>query len=198
MIFGTKLSVHILLPDAINKKFERWADKTPGASWPAWGGHVTLVPNFVTDLNIMSVKALIGGACVNFTPFEIALSYPVATQDRTRPHYQAVFLAFADEENLGRKKLIQLQREIDRLLGPVRRDVKPELNQQTYVPHITLALGLAEAEATRMVNDIRNDNLVAEFVVDEISLLALLDGAGDEAQMQRHAIKLGIPVPAER
>ena len=40
------LSVQILLPERMDNRLEQRTEAMPGASWPTWGGHVTLVPPF--------------------------------------------------------------------------------------------------------------------------------------------------------
>ena len=57
------LSVHILLPEAVDRRLERWTKNMPGTSWPAWGGHITLVPNFTTRAAVDEVRAVLQSVC---------------------------------------------------------------------------------------------------------------------------------------
>ncbi len=185
-----RLSVHILLPETIDRRLERWTKRMPGTSWPAWGGHVTLVPNFVPRGSVEDVIATIQSICANEMPFIVRFAAPIAIQDMTRPGYFAVFLAV--EEKQVDEKVLQLQNlrsELLSTLEPFREDISPQLLEQSFLPHVTLALGLAESEARELVQQMRADPLNAEFEVEVIWLMTQSFGEG--ARIDRLPIPLG-------
>jgi 2'-5' RNA ligase len=197
MIDSEQTTIQILLPEAVEKRFQKWANRTPGASWPQWGGHITLLSPFTATVERAKIEQRIVQVCANYQPFPIHLSQIVAMQDWTRPHYRAVFLAFGNEADNGQSTLLSLQRDLDAALRPLRNDLQPEVSLKPYWPHITLALGLAEAEANLMISGMRADGLSAQFEVDTIWLVTLRQLEDEEPQTQRVRIPLGAPVPAQ-
>ncbi|HXF62172.1 MAG TPA: 2'-5' RNA ligase family protein [Caldilineaceae bacterium] len=190
------MSIHILLPEVIDRRFERWAKKMPGASWPAWGGHITLVPSFVPVCPQAEVQERVARAVSAFAPFRVSLSEPEAVQDWTRPQYKAVMLKVDDLDSEDHQELVRLQAAIAQALAPVRTQVRPELADQPFVPHLTLALGLSENEAAKLVNAIRADPVEAEFVVDGVWLVVMTPSDGSEPKVRRIPIQLGkAPLP---
>jgi 2'-5' RNA ligase len=189
-----RLSVQILLPEALDRRFARWAKQMPGASWPAWGGHITLVPYFTPACPETMVFDRVVAAVRGFHPFRVRLTEPVAVQDWTRPQYQAVFLAAHEAERDDHQTLAELQQAIAAALAPVRHDVKPALDGQPFVPHLTLALGLGSSEAEKLVRAIRADPLEADFVVDAVWLMVMWQSDGPEPRVDRVAIPLETPV----
>jgi 2'-5' RNA ligase len=191
---STLASVHILLPEAIDRRFERWTEKMPGTSWPAWGGHVTLIPNFVPRVSVEEVRAAIRAVCAHEEPFMLRLAEPVAIQDMTRPDYHAVFL-LVEEDGGDTQRLHQLRMALLADLAPLREDLRPELLEQRFLPHVTLALGLGEAEAAKLVKAMHADPLVAEFTVEVIWLVVQTPSEGK--RVERIPIALGRVAPVE-
>jgi 2'-5' RNA ligase len=190
----TLASVHIMLPEAIDRRFERWTKKMPGTSWPAWGGHVTLIPNFALRGSVEEVRAAITAVCVHEEPFLVRLAEPVAIQDMTRPDYHAVFL-LVDEDDGETERLRQLRMALLADLAPLREDLRPELLEQRFMPHVTLALGLGESEAARLVKAIRADPLIAEFMVEVVWLVVRTPNEG--GRVERIPVPLGRVSPVE-
>jgi 2'-5' RNA ligase len=157
-----------MLPAPVERRFEKWAEKMPGASWPTWGGHVTLVPSFVAECSLEEVLARVRYAVRDCEPFRVRFAGPVAEQDWTRPRYHAVLLKLDDDNPGEHETLAQLRRKLLDALAPVRTPLRPELEEQEFVPHVTLALGVGEREANRLVNAIRADPLEAEFDVGSV------------------------------
>jgi 2'-5' RNA ligase len=191
-----RFSIQILLPEAVERRFQRWATRTPGASWPQWGGHITLLPPFTATADRAAIEQRMTQICANYQPFTVNLSQLVAMQDWTRPHYQAVFLTFDSEPENGQARLLCLQRDLDAALRPLRNDLLPEVSQKLYWPHITLALGLADTEASLLVNSMRADGLSAQFEVDGVWLVTFRQPEGAEQQVERMRVPLGAPIPA--
>ena len=192
------LSVHLLLPESLERRLERWTKKMPGTSWPAWGGHITLVPNFAPRGTMAEVRAIVEATCADRKPFPVRLAEPLSVRDTTRPDYCAVFLAVADqveyqgvedEDDRPHQQLHELRETLLAALEPLREDIRPELLEQPFLPHVTLALGLGETEATHLVRAIREDPLIAEFVVETVWLVR--QRSGEEKRYDRYPIPLG-------
>lgn len=184
----TLFSVHIMLPEPIDRRLQRWTHKMPGASWPAWGGHVTLVPNFMTPLTVEAMRVLLQSVCAEQTPFGVRFGAPLAVQDITRPDYFAVFLTVEDDQGAGEGgPLHQLRALLLAVLEPVREDARPVLLEQSFLPHVTLALGLGEVEANRVVKSLRAEAIMAEFTVATLWLVTQSPGA----RFERYPVALG-------
>ncbi len=143
-------SVQILLPAALQRQFERWTDETEGASWPAHGGHVTLLPLFHTALTREDVLGHVAAVCRRTKTFTLCLDVPKAVPDITRPDYFAVFLAAAEEWETGFAEAVTLRAALAHTLAAQRNDLLPEVSARPFLPHITLALGVSEREARRI------------------------------------------------
>jgi hypothetical protein len=133
--------------------------------------------------------------CTQEEPFRVRLAAPIAIQDTTRPDYYAVFLAVEEQADDRHQRLHALRATLLATLEPMREDLRPELLEQPFLPHVTLALGLGEIEANRLVRAMRDDPLEAEFSVGVIWLVALL--RGDGARYDRYPILLGRVDPLE-
>jgi 2'-5' RNA ligase len=166
----------------------------PGASWPAWGGHITLVPNFVPKGTVEEVRSILWSVCVEEEPFLVRLHDPVALQDMTRPDYFAVFLR-ADDREGDEQRLHALREALLGALEAMREDVRPDLIEQPFLPHVTLALGVGESEAERLVRSMRAEPLAAEFMVEVVWLVT--QSVGEETHFDRYPIQLGRVAPVE-
>lgn len=164
-------SVHILLPESLERRLAEWTEKTPGASWPVWGGHISLLTRFTTPLTLEELEARVDWVCRKFAPLALEFGDATSVRDVTRPGYHAVFLVLSDPDANASAALFRLRAEIDAQLAEVRAPVREELDGQAFLPHITLALGLSEAEAQTMVNTLRSDGLRAAFSVDAVWLI---------------------------
>lgn len=189
-----RVSVQILLPESTDRRFERWADKVPGASWPGWGGHITLVPPFVPAVSQDEVYERLQGVCQRLSPFRVRLAEPIAVQDATRPDYQAVFLTVVQDRDLDHNRLIAAYTAVNAAVADMTLNTHSELAEQPFLPHITLALGIGETEAARMVQNMKADPIKAKFRVDELSLVLMIT-EGAERRVEKRALPLGPPTP---
>jgi 2'-5' RNA ligase len=170
-------SLQVLLPDALNRSISTWAAKMPGASWPEAGGHVTLAPRFYASCTTAELEARLAAVCAKVAPFDLRLGSPAVVPDLTRPAYHAVFLTPGADTDVGIAEILSLRSAIDRALEPVRTWLHPELDRQPFLPHLTLALGVAQSEAHKLFQSLRVEPLVAEWSVDAIWLQIYRDDA---------------------
>jgi 2'-5' RNA ligase len=192
----TRYGLHVLLPEALDRRFAKWAKATPGASWPDWGGHITLLAAFTSLVPEVELMATIGAVTAQVHAIDVHLTHLAVAQDLTREGYKAVFLTPPAETRSGLVRLTTLQAKLERALRPLRIDQFPDLARRDFLPHITLALGLSEHEAHQLVSTARAVGLVAEFDVEQIWLICI-DNAGGAPAASRHIpIKLNSPPPS--
>lgn len=190
-----RFSIQILLPDDVDRSLRRWTEETPGASWPSWGGHVTLLPRFRALISAEELGERVVAACARFSPMDLRLTEIVEMKDWTRSGYSGVFLVPSAEPGSGMKRLKALQAELDGALAPVREDLAPEVTRHDFLPHVTLALAVSEAEATKMVSRARAQSLSAEFTLDRVWLLQFIAAADGETSIEQTVFLLSSPVP---
>lgn len=188
-----RISVHIMLPEAVDRRFRRKVENLPGASWPTWGGHVTLVPPFVPSCPPEEVFDRVAAAVQSFTAFRLRLGAAVVEDDVTRPQFHAVFIQVDEVVGEDPPVLSRLQQAVASALAPVRQEANPKLEAIPFTPHLTLALGVGDSEARRLVNAWRNDPLEAEFGVDAVWLVLMWPDAAREQRIDRIPIALAKP-----
>lgn len=167
-------SLMVMLPAALDRRLAKWSSAMPGTSWPAWGGHITLLHPFTVPAAAEAVDRLtdcITTVCRRHSAFQLRLDNPVAEQDYTRAGYFAVMLTARDREETGLDALGLLRRDLLAATDDLRTDKRPPAADDEYMPHVTLALGLGQPEAERMVNHIRTDGLTVRFFVEKIALV---------------------------
>jgi 2'-5' RNA ligase len=187
------MSIQILLPEAIDRRFRRRVQTLPGASWPAWGGHITLVPSFVPICPPPEVFERVAQAVGEFIAFRVRLAEAVADEDVTRPDFHAVFIQVDDPDSEDHQTLVRLQGAIDAALAPVRDATHPELDAVPFTPHLTLALGVGDREAAALVRALRREPLAAEFMVDAVWLVMMWPEENREPHVDRVSIALAKP-----
>lgn len=183
-------SVSILLPDGVNREFRRWTKNAPGASWPSWGGHITLLPPFRTELPAEKVYQRVSTICATHSPINLCLDRIVHEQDWTRPSFRGVFIKMDREviNHSGARRLGKLRTDLKLALMSQAED--PALEQRAFDPHITLALGLSEREAQDIVEAARADKLSIRFVVRQIWLLGFNGSRAGSDNITRNAFAL--------
>lgn len=170
--------VEILLPDAIEARMSRWSQVTPGATWPAWGGHVTLLSRFVPLAGIEAIRGQMQAVCAGFGPFPLALDRVITEKHWRRPE-QAVLLV-GDEKALVTDPIVRLQSALSEALAPWKRDLRPEVSRQHFVPHLSLTIGLPKPDAEQLALAAVQQRLTVEFLVDVVWLLKLDVSAGED------------------
>ncbi|MCC6168902.1 MAG: 2'-5' RNA ligase family protein [Caldilineaceae bacterium] len=188
-----RMSIQILLPDAVDRRFRRRVKTLPGASWPAWGGHVTLVPAFVPTCPPREVFDRVAQATGQFVAFRIRLAEAVAEGDITRPHFHTVFIQLDDPDSEDHQTLARLQKVIFAALAPVRDAAKPQLDAVPFKPHLTLALGVGDSEAAALVNALRSEPMQAEFLVDAVWLVLTWPAETHDSRVDRVPVPLAKP-----
>jgi len=190
MTESSQYSIQIMLPSLLDRRFRKWAEQTPGASWPAWGGHITLMPRFQPQIPPAALHETIAAICARYRSMDVHLTSLVAMQDWTREAYFGVFLVPPAEPGSGIRRLSALQRDFATALGDKSIDLASDVTQRDFAPHITLALGVSESEAEKMVSQVRAQNLTAEFRVRRVWLMQFSATADGETTVERKAFRL--------
>ncbi len=194
-IASFQYSVQVMLPAEIEETLRQWAERTPGATWPEWGGHISLVNLFVPIRGIQVIKGEIADICQAFSPFQLCLDQVAVEIHWRRPHLQTVLLKACDKTTPGYRTLVRLRDSLVAALGPLKRDVAPEVSQRPFDPHLSLTWGLEDTEAERLASAARQAGLRAEFIVEKIWLIAFLSlEPGVHSKLyERHPFRLGAP-----
>lgn len=190
---NTQVSVQILLPKLLNQRLARWAKDAPGASWPTWGGHITLIPPFHPLVSYETLEQAVASVCVRYQPIDLRMTDVVSVPDWTREGYRAVLLRPPDPESDDSvQRLAALRTEMVQALSDMGVSVKPGLLGRPFAPHITLALSVSEMEADHMVSQIRAKGLAVEFTVDRVWLLQFDGSHNGGTLVERRDIPLGM------
>jgi hypothetical protein len=173
--------VEILLPDDLEARMSRWSQVTPGATWPAWGGHITLLSRFSLLAGIEAIRGQMRAACSEFAPFALKLDRVITEKHWRRPE-QAVLLV-GDETALVTDPIMRLRSALSEALAPWKRDLRPEISQQPFAPHLSLTIGLPQPEAEQLALAAAQQHLAIEFIVDVVWLLKLDTSAGEDKEV---------------
>jgi hypothetical protein len=131
----------IALPPQANRELRRWAAATPGASWDASGGHVTLA-RLTGDVLPRSLVPRFVEACGGYQAFEVKLCVPVREPYWDKPGLEIVMLAGSGHDDVS--GLFDLRR---RLVASMPGRVHLLEGGASYLPHITLTTGLSPRKA---------------------------------------------------
>jgi hypothetical protein len=95
------------------------------------------------------------------------------------------------EDENQHDRLHALRNKLLAALQPLREDLRPQLVEQPFLPHVTLALGLSESEAQALVRTVRAEPVAGEFKVDAVWLVTQTSDNGP--RFDRQPIPLGRP-----
>ena len=178
-------SLEIPLPPDVDEKLHTWAKRTPGATWPKWGGHITILNRFAVEGELEQVLRKIELVSSSFNPFVIRFDRVVCDRHWLDPDLTAVFLTSSPNDDQGHRVLLDFRDAVCAALAPLKRDIHPETSEEAYVPHLSLTSGLPEPDAARLADAARASGLKVEFTAENISLLEFITGLGGKEQMRR-------------
>lgn len=187
----TSYSVQLVLPEAVTEPLDEWATEADGASIPAAGWHITLLPSFVSRASEETLTALLAEVAARHMPFAVHLSRIELVADRTRNGYAALFLA--EREDGQNRRLHTLQADLAESLAPLRTVTQPGLDGAHYTPHVSLALAVSEKEGERLASSARRAGLILEFEADAFWLFRRVELTTGEVDLSRRRFGLGGP-----
>jgi len=177
--------LEIPLPADVDERLRHWTERTPGATWPSWGGHITLLDSFAPRGDMEPVVSRIETVCTTHVPFEICFDSVVCDAYWVEPDLRTVLLVSSSRYQEGYRALVRLHRSLRGELADVTRDVRPEVSDRPYVPHLSLTAGLPAPEAVKVMEAAQAAQLKVEFVVRSISLLEFVEGTEGEKDAQQ-------------
>ena len=181
---SSSYTLEIPLPPAVDEQLHGWAKSVPGATWPRWGGHITILNRFAVDGELEPVIYEIERVAGSFDPFVIRFDRVFCDQHWIDPELTAVFLTGASNNENGYLTLVELHDTVSRALAPLKSDIYPETTEEAYVPHLSLTSGLSEPEAAVLAEAARLSGLKLEFTADNISLLEFIAGTSGKEKMR--------------
>jgi hypothetical protein len=131
----------IALPPAVDLILRRWTATTPGATWDASGGHVT-VARFTGDLSPADLVPALQAACEGLASFPIAFCAPAREAYWDKPGLEIVMLVGGNAQDVA--GVFNLREHLLASLSPVDVEL---LESGAFLPHITLTTGLPHEEA---------------------------------------------------
>jgi 2'-5' RNA ligase len=174
----------ILLPASVEHALRDWTRRTPGATLPAWGAHVTLLNDFVAVHGLESIEDRIAAVCARFGPFTVRLDRVVSRTHWQRPHLKTVLLT-SDPHSKDHRTLLRLRRELAQVVEPAARTAKPAVSRRRFRPHLTLTWGLAGGQAAFLAQAARRTQLKVEFRVEKIWLLQFTPSSSGAPKVKR-------------
>lgn len=180
----TDFSLQILLPQAVEARLRQWVDEAPGATWPAWGGHITLINRFAPLCAIKVIRREISDVVKAFSPFTLRLAKVVRSDHWQRPDLQTVLLTSESTSDAGFRTLLRLHGALRAALDPLKTDLAPAVSQRPFAPHISLTWGISTAAAIHLAELAMQAGLVAEFRVQRLHLLEFIDPPDPKSSLQ--------------
>ncbi len=172
-----RLSLVLALPDDENARIERWTRNSPPATWPGWGGHVTIWPALEPSSGLDALVSMLQTVVARFEAFELSMSQPALKPFWGSPRLYTAQLVAGDDD-LGGAELAALRAGLYQSLSDVAVDLHPETRSNWFEPHISLTVGLDHDGAAAVVEAARRDALSIRFVVQSVDLYQTLgDGA---------------------
>lgn len=190
-IAATAYSVQVMLPDALDRQLAAWSVAMPGASWPAWGGHIAIIARFSVAVTADELAEALTTTCAGIAPFALRLNTPIQVTDVTRPGYCAVFLTPDPDAQAEVANLQELYEQMRATLDSLGTTDLFGLDGKPFLPHVTLALGLGESDAAKILQAMRVDPVDVEFTVDAVWLL-------EHGERGEPTAKRRFPLGAER
>ena len=168
-----RFSLVLALPEDEDERLRLWARSAPPATWPAWGGHVTIWPALEPAEGIDALVARLQAVVARFEAYELSIGDVALKPFWGSPHLYTAQLV-PGQHDTGRSELDGLRAGLYQSLGDVAIDLHPETRSNWFEPHISLTVGLEHDAAASVVEAARRDGLRARFVVQRVDLIESL------------------------
>ena len=162
----------ILLPLRLDRQLETWTRATPGATWPEWRGHITLLNSFTPKVSRKKLLASLLEVCQTNASFDINLDRVSRQRHLVRENLETVMLVESQPDTSA--GLYELR---STLLANLRRikedgDITRKVAARPYLPHLSLTMGLPQEDARALAKSARDAELSAQFQVDRVHLVS--------------------------
>lgn len=182
----------IYLPETVDAKLEAWTTATPGASWPPWRGHITLINGFRLRPEVSETQLVdtLRPLLATVAPFEVTLNKVIARPHLLEPELQIVMLA-EQERPIRETRLFKLRHSLYERIGPLIEETQElrTIRRTPFHPHITLTLGLAPAAARVLLERAKAAPIDATFTVTQVTLVGF---DPDKAIVRRIGLPLAV------
>jgi 2'-5' RNA ligase len=145
-------TLQVILPEDVQEQLREWTARTPGATLPEGGAHITLLSAFSPVRPRAPIRKRTAAVCATFRPFPIRLNRVLSGSHFRRPSLYGVFL-MGNGLTEGIRELIRLHRELRDILEPYKRDLHPEVSKRRFKPHVSLTWGIPPGQAVGVNSD---------------------------------------------
>lgn len=187
MVEGAVYGIALPLPSEEDARLRRWVDETPGATWPSWGGHITVVPSFGLVAQREELQAALSQVAAEAEPFSVSLSQVAAKPHAFSAGDWTAHLAI--DEAGGGRQLLALRAALHRRLNSLVDELHPDARQAWYVFHVSLVGRASQAVARQIAQRAMAAELSASFEAGRLDLIAHPQTAQDDYQI--HSYRLG-------
>ena len=183
-------SLQILLPASVEEAFRQWSVQV-NTTWPQWGGHITLLSRFKSrqpDMNLQPILTpFIQEICRRYEPFFLRFETIKIDEHFVRQGLQTVLLV-GEPESSSVETLSDIQRDLVKKLTPHIQFCYPQVALQTFIPHLSLTLGLPVQEADQLAEQARLSDLNLNFRVETLSLLTFAPKLDESTTASDHQL----------
>lgn len=163
-----RYSLQIRVPDEVDALLHGWCRQSPGATWPEWGGHITLLPIFRPMQPLPALEEAIRLAVLKYGPFRVRLSDVWCRPHLVKPDSCIVFITTHDHEPAD---MWDMQADLAAAVGPMVRPEWDLLWGMSFRPHISLTTGLPRKQAEDLLRKAGRDGIDVSFWAERVSLM---------------------------
>lgn len=163
-----RYSLQILLPGELDSQMREWCRRSPGATWPDWGGHITLLPTFRPLRPMSALEEAIRRVTSKYGMFRVRLSDVWCRPHLVKPGSCIVFVTAHRRDPA---ELWDMQAELAAAVGPLVNPEWVRLWGEPFRPHISLTTGLSRRQAEDLLRAACDDHLEVTFWADRVSLM---------------------------
>jgi 2'-5' RNA ligase len=170
-------SLTVPLPDALDASLRAWARATPRATWPAWGGHITLLTPFRVAAPLQRIETTLAALGSAQPRFDVRLR-----RVAVKPHIFAEGMwttQLVIDEKSGASELRTLQAALHADLEDWIDESDRTALEASYEFHVSLVRGVPEAAAWKVAAAAERAGIGATFAVTVVELVALPTSAGE-------------------
>lgn len=164
-------TLQFLLPPSQEDRLRDWIQLHRYATWPNWGGHITLVNIFKLRDSAEQLVEVIGKKSRDTEPFKIFFNRLVMERHRVHQGLYTVYLTHSSDAVHEQDRLREFHDEIINLLQPIVSFRQKELETINYRQHLSLTWGLPKKHALELYEQARNWKLELWCELDSLSLL---------------------------
>ncbi len=164
-------TLQFLLPPAQESRLRDWAQQHHYATWPNWGGHITLVNIFESQIPNSLLVDILSQKCRQTPAFRIFFNRLILEHHRIHQGLYTVYLTYPRHSPEESYRLRNFHEEIISLLQPHVDFKQKELETSRYRQHLSLTWGVPKEQALALYEEALRWKLELWCVVDSLTLL---------------------------